>query len=445
TGINHLMSLSGLHITLWSALVYAAVLRGWRRVPGLARRVPAQVAAALTGLAASTAYALLAGFAVPAQRTVVMLAVVAITLALRLAVPPARVLATAAVAVIVFDPFAVVAPGFWLSFGAVAWLMAAASAAPDARAPWRGWLRTQAVLFAGLAPFTLAFFQQISLVAPIANAFAVPLVSFVVVPLSLAALCVPWGALAQAAAAAMDVVSVPLDALAAFDGALWTQADPPGWSIALALVGIAWALAPRGVPHRAVGMLLCVPMLAPVPVPIAAGTARLTLLDVGQGLAAVIRTRHAALIFDAGPAWSAEADAGARVVVPWLRAEGVGMLSMLIASHDDNDHTGGVRAVLDAVPATTVVTSVPRDVTAEWRAPRVLRCAAGAHWSWDGVRFDILSPTADSYTGLPRKDNAMSCVLKVRAGDDAVLLAADAEADGSARSSRPAPTCVPIS
>jgi competence protein ComEC len=439
TGVNHLLSLSGLHITLWSALVYAAVLRGWRRVPPLARRVPAQVAAAAIGWGASAAYALLAGFAVPAQRTVVMLGVVGLGLAWRSQVDPLRVLAVAAASVVAFDPFAVRAPGFWLSFGAVAWLMLAVGDAAGRTPAWRTWARTQWVLSAGLAPFTLLWFQQVSLVAPVANAFAVPLVSFVVVPLALLALLAPWTPLAQAAATAMTLVAAPLERLARFDAALWTQPAPALWATALGLIGIAWALAPRGVPARAVGWVLCVPMFLPRLDAVASGEARVTLLDVGQGLAAVVRTRHATLLFDAGPAWSNDTDAGARIVLPWLRGEGVSHLSMLVASHDDADHTGGVGSVLALVPTTTVLTSVSRGSALLADAPRVVHCAAGQSWDWDGVRFELLHPAPRSYTESmnpdrpPVKDNATSCMLRVSVGAHAVLLTADAERDVEAR------------
>lgn len=425
TGVNHLMSISGLHITMLAALAHAVVLRLWRRSGRLALRWPAADVALGAGLATACAYALIAGFGVPAQRTVWMLAVVTGAQWLRLATGGGPALAAALLLVMVLDPMAVIAPGFWLSFGAVAALMAFVGRAEGRWAWFAEWTRAQWVLFVALAPLLIGLFQQVSLVAPIANAFAIPVVSFVVVPLALLGTCVPWDGPALLALAAMELVVRALEWLAALPVVQWVQAAPPAWSVVLAAAGAACLLLPRGFPSRWLGLALCLPMLLAEPVRPDPGAARLTLLDVGQGLAVVVETARETLLFDAGPAWGTDADAGGRIVVPFLRAAGVRRLSALVVSHDDRDHTGGVGSVLAQVPVDRVLTPLPP--THPLLAGRAIpeRCVAGLQWEWSGVNFELLHPPAE---GGATGDNATSCVLRVTAGGHGVLIPADIEA-----------------
>ena len=433
TGVNHLMSISGLHVTMLAGLVAACAGWAWRRLPRRAGGWTRGDVALLVGLVTAFGYALLAGFEVPAQRTVLMLAVVAAAHWLRLGVGAGTVLGGALVAVVAMDPMAVVAPGFWLSFGAVGAMMLAV----EAHAGRWGWLvmwsRVQWVLFVALAPPLLVLFQQVSLVAPLANALAVPVVSFVVVPLSLLLAVVPVPAVAWLAHLPMDLVARALGGLAALPAAVWWQHAPPAWSVALALAGAAWLLAPRGFPARALAAVLFAPMLLLTPPPPAPGEARLTVLDVGQGLAVVVRTASYALVFDAGPAWSPEAGSGDRIVAPFLRGEGVRRVDALFLSHDDLDHVGGAPGLLASVPMSTVYASLPGALPAPAAMEGAQRCVAGMAWTVDGVRFEVLHPDPEFLLRASVRDNDRSCVLRVVTAHGRALLAADVEKGAEAR------------
>lgn len=432
TGVNHLMSISGLHITMLAGLVAFVMLRLAKRLPRLAGTMPPRDAAALAGLVTALAYALVAGFGVPAQRTVWMLAAAVAAQRLRIVTDPWRILAVALLAVLTADPMAVTAPGFWLSFGAVGVLVHAGCAETESERWWATWSRAQWAIFAGLSPLVLAWFHEVSVVGPAANAIAVPVVSLFVVPLALAGAVFPEAGFAQAAAALLTLLHRTLDGLSGFSWATYVQPAPTALATGLALAGGAWLLMPRGTPSRWLGAIAMLPLLfarGPVPPP---GEAWVTLLDVGQGLAVVVRTAGSTLLFDTGPAWSSGSDAGARVIVPYLRGEGITRLTALVVSHDDRDHTGGAASVLRAVPAELVLSPLPKSHPALAGAPRVLACVAGQTWDWDGVRFEMLHPVAPPGTRKPRSDNATSCVLKVSAAGRSVLVGADVERDGEA-------------
>ena len=442
TGVNHLMSISGLHITMVSGLVFAAVAWCWRRVPALATRIAAHSAAALAGLSAALLYALLSGFGVPAQRTVFMLAVVAIALVMGRATSVTAVLATALFAVVALDPWAMQSAGFWLSFGAVA-LILYVGAARLQRPGWLiDWARIQWAITVGLVPLLLVLFKQVSLVSPIANAVAIPVVSLGVVPLTLLGLLLPVDALLFVAAWVMDLCYWLLHALSALPDAVWEQAAPPAWTLPVALVGIAWLLAPRGFPARWLGALALLPLVSVQAARPAPGTFWLDVLDVGQGLAAVVRTADHALVYDTGPAFSSDADSGSRIVVPYLRGEGVSRLDGLIVSHNDSDHSGGTVSLLQAVPVTWVASSLPADSPVLALAAKRVRCFAGQEWEWDGVRFEMLHPDWASYNVAATRDNDRSCVLRVVAAGGSVLLTADIERGAEAQVLERAPAHV---
>lgn len=429
TGVNHLMSISGLHITMIASLAFAAVLAAWRRLPW-ALHLPALRAATLAGLAVAIAYAALAGFAVPAQRTVYMLAVVALALWMGWSSRPAAVLAAAAAVAVAIDPLAVISPGFWLSFGAVAVLMLAGGGRLGAGHWAVVWMRTQWAITIALVPALLAMFQQVSLVSPVANAFAIPVVSLGVVPLALAAALVPVDLIAIAAHAVMAACMGLLAWLAALPAAVWQQHAPPAWAVALAAVGAAWMLLPRGMPARWTGALLFLPMLLQAPAALPPGGLQVVVLDVGQGLAVVVRTAGHALLYDAGPAFSGDIDAGDRIVMPFLRGEGIATLDGMVVSHDDLDHSGGALSVLRALPVEWLASSLPADHPVNAAAAQPRLCSAGERWEWDGVRFEMLHPLADSYNFAELKDNDRSCVLRVSSVHGSALLAADVEREG---------------
>ena len=417
TGVTHLMSISGLHVTLVSGLAAFLVAFGWRRAPALALRLPARKAAALAAIFGALGYTLLAGFAVPAQRTFYMVSVVALALWSGRIAAPSRTLALALAAVVAFDPWAPLAPGLWLSYGAVAIIFYVAVKQEN----WiMQWARVQWAITVGLAPAALLLFGQVSVAGPLANAAAIPLVSVVVTPLALAAAVLPVPALLDVAAWLVEWLLQFLEWCAALPGALWEQHVPPVWSIALALLGVAWLLAPRGVPWRAAGLALIAPAFLVAPPAPPAGAAWITALDVGQGLAVLVRTSAHALLYDAGPAFGPEADSGGRVVVPVLRAAGVPRLDAVVVSHEDRDHIGGALTVLETFEAGALYSSLPSAHPLNMLAPS-RRCAAGQRWEWDGVRFEFLHPAPDRAW----KRNDSSCVLRVAAAGGSMLLTGD--------------------
>ena len=428
TGVNHLMSISGLHVTMLASLVFLVVLRLWRRSEILVLKLPAVRAATVCGLMAALAYAALAGFAVPAQRTVYMLAVVAIALWSGWTARPTAVLALAAALVVMLDPMAVIAPGFWLSFGAVAVIMLTGTSRIGRQGWLRTWARTQWAVTLALVPVLLALFQQVSLVSPIANAFAIPLISFVVVPLALAASVLPLDVIAHAAHLVMALCMWALRALSDLPDAVWQQHAPAAWSVPLAVAGALWMLLPRGFPARWVGAGMMLPLFLWMPEEMAPDELRVTVLDVGQGLAVVVHTRAHVLLYDAGPAFTEQIDAGQRIVVPYLRAAGVRRLDAMVVSHDDNDHSGGALSVLQALPVARVASSLPAGHAIALAARRSGPCSAGERWEWDGVRFEFLHPQARTSAGDDRtKDNDRSCVLKIVSRYGSVLLPGDIE------------------
>ncbi|SEF42229.1 DNA internalization-related competence protein ComEC/Rec2 [Thauera chlorobenzoica] len=431
TGIGHLVSISGLHVALVGLLCGGGVGAAWRRIPALALRLPAQKARAVAALAGASAYALLAGMGIPVLRAWLMLAVVVLAMLSGRAAAPSRVLAIALFIVLVVDPWAVLAGGFWLSFGAVTVILACTGGRLRAVAGWRAALRIQLALSVALIPLLLALFQSFPLVSPLANLFAVPLVSFVITPLVLAALLLPM-LLVPAHAATVAMMAV-LERLAALEHALWEQAPPPPWLLGAGLVAVGLLLLPRATPGRLAAPALLLALLSWQPPRPAAGAFRAVVLDVGQGLAVHVQTRSHELLFDAGPAYGGDADAGGRVVLPYLRATGVRRLDALLLSHEDIDHVGGAVSVLDGIAVGEVMATEP-DGLVHWAQARrpdtaLRRCAAGQSWFWDGVRFDVLHPaSAGDGGGRLEHDNNRSCVLRVWAAGGALLLTGDIEA-----------------
>ena len=431
SGVNHLMSISGLHVTMVSGLVFALAYGLWRRSARLVLRLPARKAAVVAGLLAALIYTLLAGFEVPAQRTLYMLAVMAAALWMNRMGSALAVLTAALLVVVLIDPWAVLAAGFWLSFGAVGVILyVSVGRLKQADRPhWLiTWAQVQWAVTLALMPALLAMFQQVSIISPLANALAIPLVSLAVVPLTLVGMLLPFDWVLQLAHAVMAACTAALEWMSQLPAAVWQQHAPPGWAVALAVVGAAILLLPRGVPLRWTGAAWFLPLFLALPPPLNEGELRLTVLDVGNGLAVVARTRHHTLLFDTGSAYGPHTDAGNRMIVPYLRAAGVKALDVLIVSHDDLDHYGGASSVLQAMPVAQLLTSVPDLDPLRFEVEKSARCVAGQDWEWDGVRFDLLHPTGESYADASIKDNNRSCVLRIAAGKHVALIPADIEA-----------------
>lgn len=442
TGTTHLMSISGLHVTLFSALVAVFVSAVWRRLPRLSGRIPAQRAGVFVGWFAAAFYTLIAGAGIPALRTLFMLSVGAVALLTGRRVSPFRIWMLALVVVLLFDPWAGMSPGFWLSFVAVGLLLWVALAEHENGSEqeamigrlkrWvRDFGRTQWAVTIGTLPLLLIFFSQFSLISPLTNAIAIPWVSGVVTPLTILALIVPWDPLLYLA----DTLMAPLISLltwaAALPIAIWHAPVPSIPVFVLAVLGALWWLMPSGLPGRWMAIFLCLPLVLPRSELIPEGQARIEVLDVGQGLAVVVRTHKHTLLYDTGPYYSSVADAGVRVIVPYLRAIGVDRLDGLIVTHRDTDHSGGALSVLESMPVGWVADAP--DTRFADMMPGVDRkvCAAGSGWRWDGVTFEFLYPDVR----LRKRDqpsNHQSCVLRVSVSGKSMLLTSDIEAPDEA-------------
>jgi competence protein ComEC len=398
--------------------------------------LPAQKVAAAGGALAALLYVLLAGFGVPAQRTLYMLAVVAAALWMGRLTSVSHILCLALGLVVLLDPWAVLWPGFWLSFGAVGVILYAGCGRAEGAAPgWRGALclaaRTQYAVTLGLVPLTLLLFSQVSLVGPIANAIAIPVVSFAVTPLALAGSLLPAPLAAPVlwvAHLALALLAQVLTWLAALPLAIWSAPAPPFPLFALALLGTAWMLAPRGWPHRWAGAASWLPLFLLQPAQPAPGQFTVTAFDVGQGMALLVETAGHRLLYDTGPQYAPGQDAASRVILPYLRARGIRRLDTLVVSHSDLDHVGGALTLLDALPVAQVHSSLGEGHPVVQAAQAHRRCAAGQRWEWDGVVFEMLHPDPASYATAGLKANARSCTLRIAAQGRAILLAADIEA-----------------
>ena len=435
TGVAHLMAISGLHITMfaWGAAALAGAL--WRRSARACLWLPAPTAGRWAGVGCAALYAGFAGWGVPAQRTVWMLLSLALLRQLGLRWPwPLALLASACV-VTALDPWAISQAGFWLSFVAVALLMASGGDGhPPLRlaAQLRAALRNQWVATLGLAPLTLLFFQQLSLVGLLANLAAIPLVSLLITPLALAGALVPL--LWELAALCIAGLRWGLGALAALPWAVWFLPVAPAWAQAAGLVGAALLVLPLPWNLRVLGPALLLPLLWPaVPAP-PAGQFELRAPDVGQGSALLLRTARHSLLFDAGPQYAPGADAGERVLLPLLRGLGLRRVDLLMLSHRDQDHVGGAAAVLAGIEVAALSSSLEADhaLLARRAGTDPVRCLRGQQWRWDGVRFEVLHPSAEDYAAQPPlKPNALSCVLRISADEGrgaSVLLTGDIEA-----------------
>ncbi|MCK6433387.1 MAG: DNA internalization-related competence protein ComEC/Rec2 [Aquabacterium sp.] len=434
TGVAHLVSISGVHVTMFAWLAGVVVGWAWRRSHGLMHRLPAPLAARWGGLAAAAAYALLAGWGVPAERTLLMLAIAVGLRSLGLRWPWLLVCGVTAVAVTLRDPWALLQPGFWLSFAAVALLMLSEPVGrPPARTGWAAapatLLRSQVVATVGLAPLSLVFFQQISLVGFLANLVSIPLVTLALTPLALGGAVVPL--LWQPAAWLGQAWLAGLAWLASWPWATWSVPTAPGWAVVAGLAAAVVGLVPLHWRVRILAPLLALPLVWPaVPRP-RAGTFELLAADVGQGTAVLVRTRQHLLLYDTGPAWASESNAGERLLLPLLRTRGERAIDRLVLSHGDTDHVGGAESVLTGLPVLSSMSTLPAAHALRTTATLPLHqpCSTGVSWHWDSVRFEVLHPGAAALGDARRSPNSLSCVLAITdANGRRALLTGDLEA-----------------
>lgn len=418
TGTVHLMVISGQHVGMLAGLLYGLVslLARWGIWP---QRIPWLPCACGLALGGALAYGWLAGFEVPVQRALVM---VALVLAWRLRFRHLGVwlpLLIALDGVLLIDPLVGLQSGFWLSFMAVALL---ALIFRGRLGSWNGWQalgRAQWSMGLGLLPVLLALGLPVSLSGPVANLFAVPLVSALIVPLSLMGSALLWlpeigDALLWLAGGLLAFLFDALGWLAGWQPA-WLPASLPLWGWLLVVLGMLLVLLPDGVPFRALGLVLLAPLLFPPTNRPAAGQAEVWVFDVGQGLAVLVRTHEHALLYDAGPRYG-DFDIGERVVFPSLRALGIADLDLLVLSHADSDHAGGAQAIHRQMPAARVLSGEPGRLPVSLSAEA---CRSGASWEWDRVSFTLWRwPQAQD-------GNQSSCVLLIEADGERLLLTGD--------------------
>ncbi len=423
TGTTHLIVISGSHISLIAGMVFILVRKTWARLAILS--ISPQSAAAMVAWLSALFYAGLAGYSIPTLRAVVMLTVVLAALVRQRNTSAFQILLLALLAVLLFDPLAVLSVGFWLSFAAVALLIYISTGRLGGRGYWRETTMAQLTSTIGLAPLLIVFFQQVSLISPLANWLAVPIIGIVVTPLALLAIILlafwPWAAtqLLYLCDETLQGMVWLLSKMAELPLASVVCLPPPWYALLTAMIGALFLLAPRGVPAKFLSGCLFLPLIfVNIDKPQTA-SAWLTVLDVGQGLAAVVQTNQHTLIFDTGGKFSEDADMGDSVVIPFLRWQGLQNVDTLVISHGDNDHSGGAASILAEMPVNNILSS-----TAEWiEKPGGNRCQAGQTWIWDQVKFTILSPPVTAFA----KENDNSCVLQIEAGADRFLLTGDIE------------------
>lgn len=427
TGTNHLLAISGLHVGIVSGFVFFIILFLWRRSEKLCLFIAAQRIAALAAIFAAVFYAMLAGFSIPTQRAMVMAAVVFLSVYSMQSLRPWNILSLALLCVLILDPFSVLSPGFWLSFLAVAIILFSLKGKSAKQAWWFSLVKIQFVLAVGLLPLTLLFFQQASLVSPLANFFAVPWVSFLVVPVTLLGSLLLLiseslgNLLLQVAHLLLEVFWSVLDYLHALPFASLQHAVPT-WTLIPAGFGILLLLAPRGWPEKTLSVVLISPLIFAKPAEISVYDLKLTALDVGQGLAIVLEVGDRVLVYDTGPKFGGSFNAGEAVVIPYLRQRGIREIDTLVVSHGDKDHAGGLQGILSNIQVDQLISS--KD---DYVHENLSTCSAGMEWQWDSVHFQFLHPPSEKNANSKLSSNNSSCVLLVEHSAGSILLTGDIE------------------
>ncbi len=435
TGTNHLMAIGGLHIGMVAGFVLVLLSWCWRRVPSLMLRQTAHEASAAIALLVAWLYGALSGFALPAQRACLMLSVYTLAVLSRRKINSWQVWSLAMLIVLIVNPLSVLSESFWLSFGTIALIIfgmsvrvipakavilafAGMTASTRMANLWWKWGRVQWVIGFGLLPFSILFFHETSLASFAANSIAIPWLGCLILPFCLFGtlfvfIIPPLGDLLLLIAdKTLAILWLIMEWIAHWHIATWSQAMPNSLIFMLALCGILLLITPLKFPAKWLGIIWLAPLLLYKPPLLPAGTAKVTLLDVGQGLSVVVQTREHVLVFDAGPP-------SPSVVVPFLQTQFVKQIDMLVISHGDLDHIGGAGEILRDMLVNQISTSVPERFLTRAAA----LCLVGQHWEWDGVSFSFIYPYPDTL----HLGNDSSCVLRVDAGRDSVLIPGDIE------------------
>jgi competence protein ComEC len=466
TGIGHLISISGLHVTMLAGVGASIAAFIWRR-RSWPLLIPVGKVAAIAGFLTAFIYAWLAGFQIPAQRTMYMVGVVAYALWSGRKPRSFDIWWWALAFVLLIDPMAPYTPGFWLSFGAVAAILFAMGNSsgllgiPTGKELEVHWIyritqalreacRVQAVVTIALLPLTLYWFYQVSVVSPLANAFAIPLVSYVVTPLAIAGALLPefigkW--LVLLAHIAMEYLAIALDWMANWNWSVVWAPQPEWWALLLSSVGIIYAIRPGSLVDdwrmRTLALSLSIPLFIPLlsfsnPTALASGEFKATVLDIGQGTAVLLETANKKLLYDTGPIQGKKDDAGQRVILPYLRGRGIDQIDRMVISHSDSDHVGGAATLLKQIQFDSMMGSLPSNnpllQNLQARKVQSIPCRFGQRWVWDGVEFIVWHPNEDTLfeEQYSRKPNEMSCVLEVRNQNTSFWLTGDVEKQGEA-------------
>lgn len=423
TGTAHLIAISGLHIGLVAGLSYLLFRWLWCFTP-IQRLSPNQLAA-ITAIILAASYAALAGFSIPTQRALIMVSVAMAAIFFQRHTGPLRVLIIALFLVTVFDPIAVLSPGFWLSFTAVTMIIYAFTGKLSGFGYWSGAVKVQWVSVIALTPLLLFFFHKTSLIAPIANLIAVPLISIVVVPLLLIGISLLTimpaigGEVIQFTALLLEVFWAFLTWISAFSFSEWTATPPSIVALVLAIFAVLLIIGPKGLPCRWLAAVLVLPLIIANQQQPNERDVWIDLLDVGQGLSVVVQTHSKTMVYDTGARFSDQFDMGRSVVAPFLRSHGISRIDTLVISHGDNDHIGGARSLSTEFPPGKIFASDSKQI--DWQSS--IRCKAGESWLWDSVEFMFLSPIAEQQLD----ENNMSCVLQISAKGGKILLPGDIE------------------
>jgi competence protein ComEC len=425
TGTNHLMAIAGLHIGMIAGLIHSLVTWLWRRSEMFTLHMPAMIAGAYASLAVAIFYAALAGFSLPAQRACIMLSVYTLTLINRHKINPWHSWASALLFVLLLNPADVLTESFWLSFSTIALIIFGMSGRLAPAGLWWKWGRVQWVVGIGLVPLSLFLFQQTSFISFVANSISIPWLGLFILPVCLSGgvftLIAPrlGELLLTLADKSLGLLWKILAWLAQLNMASWHHAMPGELVLFATVIGVVFLLVPGGFPGRWLGLVWLLPLFLIKPARPQPGDFFLTLLDAGQGLSAVVQTDKHILVFDAGPRFADSMDAGADIVLPYLRIINAKQIDMIVISHGDNDHIGGAPALMKNLPILSINTSVPEKLP----SPVTHYCFAGSSWRWDGVNFTFLYPTKENL----HLSNDSSCVLRIDNGVQSILLTGDIE------------------
>ncbi|HFC91208.1 MAG TPA: DNA internalization-related competence protein ComEC/Rec2 [Leucothrix mucor] len=427
TGTSHLMAISGLHIGIVAGFGYLLIAAFWWLFPALYQKIPVRIAGAFLAITLATIYAFLAGFTLPTQRSLVMVVGVVIALLQRQRVMTLNIIAIALIIILLIDPFATMSASFWLSFTAVLLILL------YSHRRWKkssfSFLSLQFMLSFGMFPLTIFFFGSASLISPIANLIAIPWVTVIIVPLILLAMVslliapILSQTLLQFVALNIDYLMRVLGWLDSFPFIMLDLQALPTILILVMMLSLFFLFLPRGFPGKWLGVLLLIPVFSHQPQSVQQGAFVYTMLDVGQGLASVIQTKHHVLVYDTGPKANENFDTGRLVVLPFLQSRGIDHLDKMVLSHEDMDHRGGTLSVLKIIKADEIISSNKQFL----KNYPITICQAGLQWQWDGVMFEFLHPNREDLLTGELSDNNHSCVLRITNQYHRLLLTGDIE------------------